>query len=374
MADAKETLFAQFTLLNYLQQSSTARTVKEILNHLQQNTDWGQSQLAKGLPDGGLRNVQNWLKNLRDSAEFSQQIEWEEDPCNRKQLQYKSKLPVVGNNSLSIEQACLLLLAEKYLDAALPLEFYDASLQDLFSQAKSTLAQYEKRPRHAKRAVKSYLERVAIVQRGQQLDQQLVPYEVLGVLSKAILDNKCVELLYKSRIRMVHPYAIVIREPKVYLLAVDDKGMAKHGPEGVEPIQYLCSRIDTATVSSRPNRVPNGFSADAYIAKGGLENGFRQQLSLSERSFTLKLRIHSESGESLLQDLREYPLSQAQAIIREPGTENHILSAPRMRASYHLVEWILGRMERVEVLSPVSLRDYIGSRIEVMHRLYNHNG
>lgn len=88
MADAKQALFAQFTLLNYLQHSTTARTVKEILSHLQLNTDWGQSQLAKNLPDSGLRNVQNWLKNLRDSAEFSQQIEWEEDPTNRKQLQY----------------------------------------------------------------------------------------------------------------------------------------------------------------------------------------------------------------------------------------------------------------------------------------------
>lgn len=201
------------------------------------------------------------------------------------------------------------MLAEKYLDAALPLKFYNGSLQDLFSKARSSLAHYEQRPRHARRVVKSYLESVAIVQRGQQLVQQSVPYEVLGVISKAIMDNRCVELLYKGRNRVVHPYGIVIREPKVYLLAVDDRGMAKRGAEGVEPIQYLCSRIDKATISRRSNSAPADFSADAFIATGGLENGFRQQLRLPGRSFTLKLRVYSGPGDSLLQDLGEYPLS-----------------------------------------------------------------
>ena len=86
MADAKETLFAQTTLLNYLHGSKSARTVKEILAHLQQHADWGRSKLEKTLPDGGLRNVQSWLKYLCESSDFDRQITWEPDSVNREQF------------------------------------------------------------------------------------------------------------------------------------------------------------------------------------------------------------------------------------------------------------------------------------------------
>ena len=48
----------------------------------------------------------------------------------------------------------------------------------------------------------------------------------------------------------------------------------------------------------------------------------------------------------------------------EQGTDNYLLSAPRMRGTHQLIEWILGRVERVEVLAPSSLRGYIVERLE----------
>ena len=132
MAAGKETLYAQFSLLNYLRGSRDARTVKEILAHLHNNTNWGREQLVNGPTDQGLRNVQNWLRELRESAEFGRQIEWEQDPDNRKQFRYKSRLPAAGKPEMPIEEACTVLMAEKLLDVLLPADFYDASLQDLF--------------------------------------------------------------------------------------------------------------------------------------------------------------------------------------------------------------------------------------------------
>jgi hypothetical protein len=370
MAAGKERLFAQFSLLDYLRGSRQPRTVREMLSYLHNNTSWGRSQLVSGPEDKGERNLQNWLQDIRESAEFRQQIYWEEVPDNRKQNRYKSKLPVAGNRNMPIEEACTVLMAEKLLDVLLPADFYDASLQDLFLTAKSVLEKYEKRPKNAKRMVGAYLKRIAIAQRGQNLVQRSVPYDVLGVISKAMLDGKCVELRYKGRQRLLHPYGIVLRGPKIYLLAVDDRAHSTVPQEELKPALYFCVRMSNVKKSERLNRVPADFDADKYIAQGGLEAESHHHAGLPKRGFTLKLRIFDGESDNLLQDIREFPLSTTQTIKNETGTSNHILTAPGMRASHQLTEWIVGRLDRVEVLAPIKLRRYIAGQIAATHQLY----
>jgi hypothetical protein len=41
-----------------------------------------------------------------------------------------------------------------------------------------------------------------------------------------------------------------------------------------------------------------------------------------------------------------------------------------MRASHQLTEWIVGRLDRVEVLAPIKLRRYIAGQIAATHQLY----
>ena len=370
MAAGKESLFAQFSLLNYLKGSRGPRTVREILSHLQNNTNWGRAQLVSGPEDRGLRNLQNWLRDIRESAEFGQQIDWKEDPDNRKQFRYKSRLPVAGNRDMSIEEACTILMAEKLLDVLLPADFYDASLRDLFRTAKAVLEKYEKRPKHAKRMVSAYLKRIAIAQRGQYLVQRAVPYDVLGVISKSMLDGKCLELRYKGRQRVLHPYGIVLRGPKIYLLAVDDRALSTVPQKELNPAHYFCVRMSNVEISERSNQVPEDFDADKYIARGGLETESHHETGLPKRGFTLTLRVFDGEKDNLLQDLTEFPLSTTQTIDKEKGTSNHILTASGMRASHQLTEWIVGRLDRVEVLAPVKLRHYIADEIAATHQLY----
>jgi hypothetical protein len=243
MAAGKESLFAQFSLLNYLKGSRGHRTVREILSYLQNNTDWGRAQLVSGPADKGLRNLQNWLRDIRESAEFGQQIDWQEDPDNRKQFRYRSRLPVIGNREMPIEEACTILMAEKLLDVLLPADFYDASLQDLFRSAKTVLEKYQKRPKNAKRLVSAYLKRIAIAQRGLGLVQRSIPYDALGLISKAMLDGRCVEVTYKGQQRVLHPYGIVLRGPKIYLLAVDDRSRSRSSEKELKPAHYFCVRM-----------------------------------------------------------------------------------------------------------------------------------
>ena len=370
MAAGKESLFAQFSLLNYLKGSRGPSSVREMLSYLHNNTNWGRAQLVSGPDDKGLRNLQNWLRDIRESAEFGQQIDWQKDPDNRKQFRYLSRLPVVGNPEMPIEEACTVLMAEKLLDVLLPADFYDASLQDLFRSARQVLEKYEKRPKHAKRLVSEYLKRIAIVQRGQDLVQREIPYDVLGVISRAMLDGMCVSLRYKGRKRLLHPYGIVLRGPKIYLLAVDDHAQSVVPPHDLHPAHFLCVRMSDAAVSDQRNQVPVGFDADQYIARGGLEAVSHEEAGLPARGFTLKLRIYDGASDNLLQDLEEFPLSKSQSIRKERGTGNHILTAPGIRASHQLTEWILGRLDRVEVLAPVKLRTYIAEQVAAVHALY----
>jgi predicted DNA-binding transcriptional regulator YafY len=371
MAAGKESLFAQFSLLNYLKGSRGPRSVREILSYLHNNTNWGRGQLVSGPDDKGLRNLQNWLRDIRESAEFGQQLDWDEDPDNRKQYRYKSRLPVVGNAEMPIEEACMVLMADKLLNVLVPADFYDASLQDLFRTAKQVLNKYDQRPKNAKRMVSSYLKRIAIAQRGQDLVQRFVPYGVLGTISKAMLDGKCIDLRYKGRQCRLHPYGIVVRGPKIYLLAVDERAYSKVPSGDIEPAHYLCVRMSDADISERRNKVPEDFDANKYIAKGGLEAVSHHETGLPAGGFTLKLRIFDGESDNLLQDIDEFPLSRSQKIKMEKGTANHILTASGIRASHQLTEWIVGRLDRVEVLAPVKLRDYIATQLAAMQQLYS---
>jgi len=368
----KDKLFAQFTMMNFLQASHSDRTVQEILDHLKGHTAWGEAQLRRNGPgDLGVRNVQNWLQDIRESDEFGRQIEYREDPEDRRRYRYKSRLPAVGERIMPPEEACTLLLAEKLIDAALPADFYDESLQKLFIEARKTLKKYERRPKNTRWRISDYLKRIAITQRGQTLVDHVVPYDVLGVITRAMLEGKCVDMHYGDKPRTVHPYGLVIKSPKIYFLAIDDYVLSKRHPAKLVPAQFLCARISKAKVSERANRVPDDFDADKFIEKAGLDVGLWDESGAWERAFTLTLRIFHGKSDNLLQDLREFPLSKKQTIEAEPGTGHHILKAPGMRASHQLVEWTVGRLNRVEVISPPRFREYIADQIASAHRIYH---
>jgi predicted DNA-binding transcriptional regulator YafY len=365
---AKDKLYAQFTMLNYLH-GSRDRSVQEIHDHLLDNTDWGKAQLKGGAEDLGLRNVQNWLKDIRISREFVKHIDYRVDPTNRRQHLYSSTAPTVGDRIMPIEEACLVLMAEKFLQAAIPADFFDASLQDLFLAARSRLKEHEKAPKQQRTRVRDYLKRIAIEQRGQTLVERNVPYDVLGPLSRAILEGKRIECRYRDDKRELHPYGIVLRSPKIYLLAVDDYVLRRRKAEDVTPALFLCARISDAQVSARPNLVPDAFSADSFIEKGGLD-GDADDWGLGARGFKLVLRIFDGDCDNLLSDLEEFPLSQDQEIKMEEGTDDFILMARRMRGTHQLIEWIMGRLDRIEVVAPIALRDYIEEQIDAMKARY----
>jgi len=365
----KNRLFAQFTLMNYLQ-GSRERTLQEILEHLLHNTEWGRSQLKPGRSnDLAERNLQNWLKDLRESPEFEDYIDHRLDPENRKQMLYNWIGPRVGGRNMPIEEACTLLMAEEFLDFSIPADFHDASLQDLFIAARQKVSDYEKAPKHSRRRVRDYLKRIAVDQRSQALVEHEVPYDVLGVLSRAILEGRRINCRYRDDKRELHPFGIVLRSPKIYLLGVDDHAIRVVPRHDLVPAQFLCARITDAEVSDKPNLVPDDFDAKQFITQVGLDVD-ALDWEPPERGFKLILRIFDGNCDNLLLDLQEFPLSKDQEIMLEEDTGHHLLMARRMRATHQLIEWIMGRLDRVEVVAPVVLRDHVVSHLAAMQARY----
>jgi hypothetical protein len=123
-------------------------------------------------------------------------------------------------------------------------------------------------------------------------------------------------------------------------------------------------------VSDKTNRVPDNFDATGFVDSGGMDVATGEE-SLPKRRFNLILRVIDGTRDNLLQDLEEFPLSREQTIRKERGADNHILIAPGMRASHQLVEWIVGRLDRVEVIEPKSLRNHVIERIAAVQSLYH---
>lgn len=371
-----------FLLLEYLIQNTghlganQGKSTDQILVFLLENTPWGREIVNRYDDDVNcakkkeLRNVQNLMANLTEDSTISEFLVRESPGAGNNYL-YRVDGEQVSKPVMDIEEALTLRLAEQFLQHALPAEFHEDKLNTLFRAARDRLQAHEAGPDGSIRAVNQFRKRVAISQRGQQLVSlpSQVPLAQLGILSKAILEKKQVACTYRGQEKTLHPYGIVIREPKIYLLAVEDHVMTRFGSDKVEPCQYLCSRIVGPRVVSISNKVPDDFDAMAHVAKGKMDVALRKDIGLSDRAFTLVLKV-VPGKDNLVNDLAEYPLSQKQTLEQDADSSAYILRAANMRLTYQLVEWIMARMDRVEVLSPHGLRSHMQKKIASMHQLY----
>ena len=393
MADKEGRKYAMYKLIDYLRKTpGKQRTSKQILDFLQRETEWGRYR-EENVIDGGKRQVQLFLKDICESTEFQRIVECtqfhenlekgdsqetdecdDENPPELREKLYHFISEESGKDTMEIEEACCIAMAEKFLKNAMPKDFIDTSLNDLYSRARETIKRNEKRLGPKKRAVKSFVKRMEIAPRGQQLEliKDKIPFEVLNTIYSAILSKCCLKMRYNDSTRVIHPYAVIIREPKFYLLGVDNEKFRNSKSDDIGPNLYLCNRIQDAVITThRPNRAPADYSATDYVKSGKVDIPLWPSENKSGRKFTLELVVYAhKKDDNLLQDLEDFPLSKKQTIVKESGTENYLLTARDMRATRQLVEWIIGRMDRVEVKAPEKLRGYVGEKINAMQQRY----
>ena len=362
--------YEDHVLLEFILKARRPVSAKEILAHL---TDSVEGYSARASKDGGLKNVQNRLKHIADCDQFRRFIEVTQDGSS---LRYKGiKAGRGADTTMSIEHACTLLMSDKHLSELAPTRLFQTlgEYQELIASAEDVVKKHQHNRLQHNRHVSDFLKRVAVMQRGQPLIGADVDNDVLESIASCVIKKKCISLEYNGKRRVLHPFGLVFRQPKIYLLAVDTETLKKNGASRTRPRQFLCNRIKDARVSREPHQVPDEFNADTYAREGRLDlvaYADKDGEGIT-RSFTLSLRLDGKRSQNMIRDLEEYPLSKNQHIDKEPGSDDYILKASGMRATHSLVEWVMGRVGLVEVLEPKNFRNHIKAQVERMYQQYH---
>ena len=328
-----------------------------LLEHLEHATDWG----AYGSPESRRRTLQNWLRRLCELPPGDRGFEVREGAAGA----YEYRGDKRGRPALA--SACLALLAQRLLEPLLPVDYVESDLRSHFEAARERVAEDARRLGGNGHAVGQLVERIAVAPRGQRLVREQPSYDVAAAVTDAILRRRRLTARYGGRERRLHPYGLIFRDPKFYLLAAEDGDLAT-SPDPTLKL-FVCSRFETLAVDTARNRVPDDFAVADWIAARGLDVPMQRVDAPCGREFELVLRVHATGG-NLLRDLADFPLAADQSIEPETDGAACLLRAPGQRATEALLEWILGRAEFVEVVAPDFLRSAVGARIESMAARY----
>jgi predicted DNA-binding transcriptional regulator YafY len=193
--------------------------------------------------------------------------------------------------------------------------------------------------------LKSWPDKVRIVQRGQTLYPPAIVPEVMTTVYEALFHDRQFLGEYRSRGEkvarefVVNPLGLVFSDPVIYLVATlwqypDIRLFALHRFENARLLMDGCRR-------------PAGFSLDAYLQSGVVE------FPVAEGEGKIKLVFRMAAD--VAHHLQESPLCADQKIGKE---QNGVVRVSGTVADTHQLRWwLLGFGEKVEVLEPTSLRD-----------------
>ena len=133
---------------------------------------------------------------------------------------------------MSVEQACALLMADKHLSAIAPTRLLQSEdrYQDLVDQATAAIKKAQQLRQVSKKDIDAFMKRVTVMQRGQRLEAAPLDNGVLACIAECLVTGRCIKLRYNEKDRLLHPFGLVFRQPKVYLLALDKDKLVESGP------------------------------------------------------------------------------------------------------------------------------------------------
>lgn len=353
-------------VIRFLAASGKAHDAEEIRRHLEHEI---------GL-EVDLRTVQRWLKEMREDSEhlFHDYIRVRPASAaeigagrNRRTLLAEASgkplpasladpsasggeivsatTPGLVVHQLAMEEAWLLMLAERVLDKLIPQEFFDHGLQKVFREARGVLA--------TDPTMRRLASRIVYVPRGQRLyeapEQARANEEIVAPVMQAIREGKMLSFLYRGQKprRRVHPCALVYREPKLYLRAIQEGGADER--------EFLCARMGAVEVLARNSEVPGDYQVDPDT----IDLAIHGELGLPvDRKVPLVLRLHAKGRPNLVDDLQRYRLDPQQTLT-DLGEGDWQLAVPSTWITTQLVEWIAGRGDAVTVVGPDALAEWL---------------
>ena len=333
MALQHDTLLRQWHMLRHIPRyplKVTARTLKERL-------DLDGFNITKRSVERDLLELSSTFPLALDDREKPYGWSWQKDAPS-------FDLPGIGNN-----EALTMMMVEQHLTNLLPATTIEV-LKPYFKSAHQHLAATLKA-----HDIQSWLNKVRTVQPNQTLIAPKIEADIQRVVTEALLTDKQLQIKYKRRgeskvvAYRIHPLALIQRGGLIYLyVRIND----------YEDIKILAlHRFEAAEILSETTQYPENFDIDEEIAKGRLDFG-------AGDTITLKAKFTAEAGEHLF----ETPLSLDQSI--EPQADGSLLVTANVADTPQLLWWLLALGAGVEILEPLALRENIASTLSNAARIY----
>lgn len=243
----------------------------------------------------------------------------------------------LGLTKMDLSTAITLNLAEKYLEQAFPPSLL-RNLESHFNGARFYLRYENKTPQGL------WPRKVYIHPKGMPLLPSKLNAETINVIYKAVLEEKCIRLVYRSissekeQRALFHPHGIVVRDERNYLVGKF---------EGYSDVRQLSfNRVIKAESSYFPAIIDEEFSLEKYVQHG--EMGVTRSLD--------KLAIKLWVTPVFAKLLDETPLNEGQLI--EPKDDDFIVYA-NVNDTDELRHWLLSVCNHATVLEPLALREEI---------------
>jgi predicted DNA-binding transcriptional regulator YafY len=328
------------------------------------NTITRQWELLKLLPNRGAGKTARELADALNAAGYmvsKRQVERDLNElseafpidCNDRSMPYGwrwmpgASIDIPG---VTLAEALSLQLIENTIRSLLPTSILEA-VEPRFLQAKAKLASLPKAQKYAR-----WPEKVRTVPTSLSLMPPVVKAEILECIQIALLDEKQVEVEYRSMESVtssrytLHPLALVQYGVVTYLVAA--------AFDYEDPRIYAVHRMLRAEPLAKKSRRPEGFNLDEYVNRAAFQFG-------SGEVFKLIAKVKSE----LARILEETPLSEDQLMSgEEDGVYTLTATVPY---SWQLRWWVLSQGAEVEILGPKWFRKEIADACATMASLYS---
>ncbi len=320
MADTRDTLFRQWTMLQKLPRHPQNMATQAMVAYLR---------------DEGFTVTSRTVE--RDLAKLSTIFGYTSEEDGRSQLWFwPHKFKTIDIPGLDPSTALAFSLAEKHLSQLLP----PATLELLgpyFQRAAEVLDTSHATP------LGPWRDKVRVIGVGPKLQPAKIDESIQTTLYQALLNSTRVELVYEARAQEAprtyefSPLALVSRQGVLYLV----------GPfwDYGNVVQIALHRVHSVQPTSKSVHIPGGFNIDTYIEK---QAGF----SYPTGSGHIGLVLIFSGGAGT--HLEERPLSEDQITVHLEDDRLQIQAT--VLDTDDLAWWILGFGPNVEVLKPAVLR------------------
>lgn len=245
--------------------------------------------------------------------------------------------------------ALVLQMARFYLERLLP----EATLEHLtpqFRQSTETLNRFGN-------GLRNWPDKIRVLPKGPYLKAPVINAQIQATLYDALLQERQVSVSYRKRTKdegldyLINPLGLIVRDQITYLIATFDGY--------TDPRQLALHRVSRAEIQQTSAISPKGFSLDAYIQQGEMNQPVGP---------TILLRFMLDNFAAI--QLEECPMAADQQI-QDSEFEDYKLISATVQDTLELRWWLKSFGDEAVVLEPPELVEHFRKVAENLHANYS---